>query len=147
MSVPLWRMRVGGLHRCEGEKGCRGQTRKRQWDVSQLCGALLVCGCGRFDISGAFNPGTGNRWCWEIKLLSPQPCRSVSGVSASLSLSSFFFLSLSLPLSLQRLFFFLPASHSFFLLLFFYLLAPYFVSVVGRVKISFSPHSCVTTVG
>lgn len=32
--------------------------------LTRLGGALLVCSCGRFDISGAFNPGTGNRWCW-----------------------------------------------------------------------------------
>lgn len=29
--------------------------REKRWGLSQLCGAPLVCGCGRFDISGAFS--------------------------------------------------------------------------------------------
>lgn len=82
---------VGELHRWGGKEKCRGHTRKRQRGFVRLCGALLVCGCGRFDISGAFNPGTGNRWCWEIKLLSPQPRRSVPGVCLSVFVSLFSF--------------------------------------------------------
>lgn len=102
-------------------KGAGDRQGKGSGGLSWLCDALLPCGCGRFDISGAFNPGTGNRWCWEIKLLSPQPCRSVPGASASLSLS----LSSYCSACSQCLSFIFLAVVS-------YLLAPSFVSVVGR---------------
>lgn len=101
------------------------------------CSAGGVCGCGRFDISGAFNPGTGNRWCWEIKLLSPQPCQSVPGVSASLSLSLYFS-----PCSV----FFQCLSLIRLAAVSYHLASPFrsFVSVVGTSENCFPPHSsCV----
>lgn len=82
---------------------------KDQWGLSQLCGVFLVCGCGRFGRSRAFSPGTGNRWCWENKLLSLQPCWSVPGVSLPRCLR---------PLSSLPSFFLYFSSHSFILIVF-----------------------------
>lgn len=93
-----------------------------------------VCGCWRFGRSGAFNPGTGDRWCWENKLLSPQPCWSIPGVSLPLCLR---------PSSLFPPSFFFPVvSRSFVFACASCLLC--FDSVVGPSEISSPPRSsCV----
>lgn len=76
--------------------------------TGSLSAVLCLCGSGRFDISGAFNSGTGNRWRWEMRLIyaaiqsgsSPFSVtlsqEHISVSAPSLSLSS----SLSAPLSL-----------------------------------------------
>ena len=68
-----------------GGKMTVGRTRLIKYTrVSRT--SVCVCGGGRFDISGAFNSGTGNRWRWKMRLLRCGPV-ALSQESPLLSLS------------------------------------------------------------
>lgn len=72
-NMPQWRIARYSTPR-ESKVAGRGAA---MWlgvrGLSRRQGVTLVCPCGRFGRSGAFIQGTGNRWWWEIKLLSAAP--------------------------------------------------------------------------